>query len=155
MKNHSSSSQGSLEKSHHAVGDRRRENGVPGDVELPNEDFMAQLNMVVNHKTVGDFFSVEEEAEVVVHVRPLMKQYGLPEDHEECWKRFLESIRNNFRVVLCMQPKGDGLRARLRSFPSLVSCTEIGWHELSLLRSVRCTLFSLRLPCLRPWSHRR
>jgi len=32
-------------------------------------------------------------------------------------------------VVLCFSPIGEGLRNRIRNFPSLVNCTTIDWFS--------------------------
>lgn len=42
---------------------------------------------------------------------------------------FLERVRNNLHVVLCMSPVGEPFRNRLRMFPSLVNCTTIDWFS--------------------------
>merc|ERR1719461_2572233 len=35
----------------------------------------------------------------------------------------------NLHFVLCMSPIGDGLRSRLRQFPSLINCCTIDWFQ--------------------------
>ena len=42
---------------------------------------------------------------------------------------FLERVRNNLHVVLCMSPVGEPFRNRLRMFPSLVNCTTRDWFS--------------------------
>jgi dynein heavy chain len=42
---------------------------------------------------------------------------------------FIERVRNNLHVVLCMSPVGDAFRNRLRMFPSLVNCTTIDYFS--------------------------
>jgi len=40
---------------------------------------------------------------------------------------FVERVRNNLHLVLCMSPVGDQLRVRCRKFPSLVDCCTLDW----------------------------
>jgi P-loop containing dynein motor region D4 len=40
---------------------------------------------------------------------------------------FVERVRTNLHVVLCLSPIGDAFRTRLRMFPSLVNCCTIDW----------------------------
>ena len=40
---------------------------------------------------------------------------------------FVERVRTNLHVVLCLSPIGDAFRTRQRMFPSLVNCCTIDW----------------------------
>lgn len=40
---------------------------------------------------------------------------------------FLERVRANLHVVLCLSPVGETFRERCRMFPGLVNCTTIDW----------------------------
>jgi hypothetical protein len=46
---------------------------------------------------------------------------------EPIWNFFVQSIRENLHVVLCMSPAGKLLRVRCRKFPSLVTCCTHDW----------------------------
>ena len=49
------------------------------------------------------------------------------ETPEALWTFFIEEIRNNLHIVLCMSPVGDLLRVRSRKFPSLINCCTLDW----------------------------
>lgn len=40
---------------------------------------------------------------------------------------FLERVRTNLHVILCLSPVGETFRERCRMFPGLVNCTTIDW----------------------------
>ena len=40
---------------------------------------------------------------------------------------FLERVRTNLHVILCVSPVGEAFRERCRMFPGLVNCTTIDW----------------------------
>lgn len=45
----------------------------------------------------------------------------------ELYSFFLERVRTNLHVVVCLSPIGDAFRERCRMFPGLVNCTTIDW----------------------------
>lgn len=55
-----------------------------------------------------------------------MKRAG---DADTVYKTFVERVRNNLHIVLCMSPVGDALRVRCRKFPSLVDCCTLDWYS--------------------------
>ena len=50
-------------------------------------------------------------------------------DPDTVYKTFVERVRNNLHIVLCMSPVGDALRLRCRNFPSLVDCCALDWYS--------------------------
>lgn len=52
-----------------------------------------------------------------------------PEDPDTIYKTFVERVRDNLKIVLCMSPVGDALRVRCRQFPSLVDCCSLDWFS--------------------------
>ena len=46
---------------------------------------------------------------------------------ESIYNTFVQRVRDNLHVVLCMSPIGDAFRTRCRKFPSLINCSTIDW----------------------------
>jgi dynein heavy chain, axonemal len=63
----------------------------------------------------------------IMQVRADAKKAGVSETQEALYRFFLERVRTNLHVVLCLSPIGDGFRTRCRMFPGLVNCTTIDW----------------------------
>ena len=40
---------------------------------------------------------------------------------------FINRVRNNLHIVLCLSPVGSAFRTRCRMFPSIVNCCTIDW----------------------------
>ena len=55
------------------------------------------------------------------------KAAGKPEGRDAIYAHFVQLVRENLHIVLCMSPIGDAFRTRLRKFPSLVNCCTIDW----------------------------
>ena len=65
---------------------------------------------------------------MVTGCRSDAKEAGVSEgDREAIFAFFINRVRNNLHVVLCMSPVGDSFRSRCRMFPSLVNCCTIDW----------------------------
>ena len=52
-----------------------------------------------------------------------------PDSPESLWSFFVEGVRDNLHIVLCMSPIGEQLRVRCRKFPSLVNCCTLDWFS--------------------------
>ena len=42
---------------------------------------------------------------------------------------FIESVRNNLHIIMCMSPVGENLKIWCRQFPAMVNCCTIDWFE--------------------------
>lgn len=49
----------------------------------------------------------------------------------ELFNYFIQIVRDQLHVSLAFSPIGDGLRTRIRKFPSLVQCCTIDWFEVN------------------------
>ena len=63
------------------------------------------------------------------HLEPLLNKKKIPVNKENVKQYFIESLRDQFHIILCMSPVGDLLRDRARMFPSLINCCTLDWFD--------------------------
>jgi dynein heavy chain len=78
---------------------------------------------------VPTLFSPEDKDGMFESVREEVKQKGMIDTAENCWKVFIYRCRDNLHIVLCFSPSGDDLRRRCRDFSGMVSNTGIDWFD--------------------------
>lgn len=100
------------------------------DSEVAREQFLVLVNDLLASGDIHELFADDEMENVIGAVRNEVKQLGILDSRENCWKYFIEKVRSLLKVVLCFSPVGATLRIRSRKFPALVNCTTIDWfHE--------------------------
>lgn len=48
---------------------------------------------------------------------------------QSMFQYFIQRVRSNLHIVLCMSPIGEPFRHRLRMYPAFVNCTTIDWFS--------------------------
>jgi len=76
---------------------------------------------------VPALFDEDGKKSMVNLISDEVKKLGLPDTKDDLWNYFVEKVRDNMHIVLCMSPAGETLRKRCRNFPGLVSSTGINW----------------------------
>ena len=77
--------------------------------------------------TVPNLYAPEDIEDVVSNLGPEAKKAGIPETSADIFRFFIDRVRNNLHVVLCMSPIGEAFRNRIRQYPAFVNCTTIDW----------------------------
>lgn len=72
---------------------------------------------------VPNLFPKDELAGVLDEVRPAAKKENAGETAEALYAFFLERVRTNLHVILCLSPIGEAFRERCRMFPGQLSFT--------------------------------
>ena len=107
------------------------------DTQVVQEDFLEDINNILSSGEVPNLFPADELEEVYSDLRPEAKKAGREDTPLSLYKFFVERVRNNLHVVLCMSPVGEAFRNRLRMYPGLVNCTSIDyfapWPQDALL----------------------
>ncbi|CAM9220423.1 unnamed protein product [Chrysoparadoxa australica] len=99
------------------------------DTQIVEEGFLEDINNILNSGDVPNLFAPDELEKIVSMVRPLAKDAGKMETRDVILGHYIQLVRENLHVVLCMSPIGAGFRNRCRMFPSLVNCCTIDWFS--------------------------
>lgn len=101
------------------------------DSQIKKETFLEDINNLLNTGEVPNLFASDERAQIIEMTRSACKNEGKPIDGTPAalFNVFVERVRRNLHIVLCMSPIGDAFRNRLRMFPSLVNCCTIDWFR--------------------------
>jgi len=97
------------------------------DTQIVMETFLEDVNNILTSGEVPNLFSKDEISGVCEDVRADAKKQGVPETQNELYQFFVERVRANLHVILCLSPIGESFRERCRMFPGLVNCTTIDW----------------------------
>uniref|UniRef100_A0A2I3HRY0 Dynein axonemal heavy chain 9 n=1 Tax=Nomascus leucogenys TaxID=61853 RepID=A0A2I3HRY0_NOMLE len=100
------------------------------DAQVADERFLVLINDLLASGEIPDLYSDDEVENIISNVRNEVKSQGLIDNRHNCWKFFIDRIRQQLKVTLCFSPVGNKLRVRSRKFPAIVNCTAIHWfHE--------------------------
>jgi dynein heavy chain len=97
--------------------------------QITNEKFLVYINDLLSSGEISDLFQAEDIDGIVNAVRPGVKNEGLIDSKDNCWKFFIDRVKKNLHMSLCFSPVGDAFRTRARKFPALINCTVIDWFH--------------------------
>ncbi|OMJ88621.1 hypothetical protein SteCoe_9401 [Stentor coeruleus] len=96
------------------------------DTQITNESFLEDINNILNSGEVPNLFTKEEIENIETELRPVAEK---EKSSDNVFNFFIQKVRSNLHIILCMSPIGDMLRIRMRMFPSLVNCCTIDWVD--------------------------
>jgi dynein heavy chain len=99
------------------------------DSQIVSESFLEDVNNILNSGEVPNLFPHEEREKVINELRPIAADAGISEMRDAIYAFFINRVRDNLHIVLCMSPVGEAFRRRIRMFPSLVNCCTIDWID--------------------------
>ncbi|KAL0228525.1 hypothetical protein RCL1_004668 [Eukaryota sp. TZLM3-RCL] len=99
------------------------------DTQIVDESFLEDVNNILNSGEVPNLYENEEYDNLITKMRPIVRELGLPETKDAIYRHFIQRVRDNLHVVLCMSPVGSTFRTRCRQFPSLINCCTIDWFD--------------------------
>eukprot|EP00835_Amoeboradix_gromovi_P001568 NODE_74_length_23402_cov_1.166974.p1 type:complete len:4329 gc:universal NODE_74_length_23402_cov_1.166974:19649-6663(-) len=96
---------------------------------LIDERMLIVINDFLASGDVPQLFPDEEVSTITNAMRSEVKQMGLVDNSENCWTKFIDNVKLNLRLIICLSPVGDKLRRRCRRFPALMSSTYLNWFH--------------------------
>ncbi|KAL1259213.1 hypothetical protein QQF64_009790, partial [Cirrhinus molitorella] len=122
------------------------------DAQIPEDHFLVIISTLISSGEIPDLMSEEEVDGVRKAVRSEVRQLGLLDNNENCWSFFINRVRQQLKVVLCMSPVGNSLRLRVRRFPALLNCTTLDWFQEWPLEALQSVSFKFLqdIPSIQP-----
>ncbi|XP_011494831.1 PREDICTED: dynein beta chain, ciliary-like [Ceratosolen solmsi marchali] len=99
------------------------------DSQVAQEKFLVVVNDMLASGEIVDLFPDDQIEGIIGAMKNEVKQAGIPDSKENCWKFFIEKVRRLLKCILCFSPVGATLRKRARQFPAIVNCTSINWFQ--------------------------
>ncbi|XP_070509872.1 dynein beta chain, ciliary-like [Chironomus tepperi] len=100
------------------------------DSQVAEESYLVLINDMLASGEIAELFPDDEVDNICNGVRNELKQLGIIDTKENCWRYFIDKVRQKLKTVLCFSPVGSTLRIRARKFPAIVNCSSIDWfHE--------------------------
>lgn len=100
------------------------------DSQVAQEDYLVVINDMLASGEIPELFPDDEVENICNGVRNELKQLGIMDTKENCWRHFIDKVRRMLKTILCFSPVGSTLRVRARKFPAIINCSSIDWfHE--------------------------
>ncbi|XP_077969677.1 dynein axonemal heavy chain 1-like isoform X2 [Styela clava] len=115
------------------------------DTQIKDESFLEDLNNILNSGDVPNIYNFDDQDQIFTAMKPVVMDSGLPPTKSNLFNAFTKRVKANLHSIVCMSPIGEIFRARLRMFPSLITCCTIDWFSewpQEALQSVANTFLS-------------
>jgi dynein heavy chain len=101
------------------------------DSKIKEESFLEDVNGILNTGDIPNLFNSEEKSGIVEKLlsQALEEGINIGGTPMAVYNYFVERVKKNLHIVLCMSPIGDAFRNRLRKFSSIVNCCTIDWFQ--------------------------
>uniref|UniRef100_A0A7S0PNJ6 Dynein heavy chain n=1 Tax=Micromonas pusilla TaxID=38833 RepID=A0A7S0PNJ6_MICPS len=99
------------------------------DTQIVTEGFVEDINNILNSGEVPGLFAQDEKERMMTEIRPYAESLGLNPTKDVLFSTFINRVRDNLHIILCMSPVGEAFRSRCRQFPSLINCCTIDWFR--------------------------
>uniref|UniRef100_UPI00089DCA6D dynein heavy chain 1, axonemal-like n=1 Tax=Ciona intestinalis TaxID=7719 RepID=UPI00089DCA6D len=99
------------------------------DTQIKSESFLEDLNNILNSGDVPNIYALDDLDNIYGAMKPIVIDQGLPPTKSNLYNAFTKRVRANLHTICCMSPIGEIFRARLRMFPSLITCCTIDWFS--------------------------
>ena len=98
------------------------------DTQIVEEGFVEDINNILNSGEVPALFDGQEKDRMCSDIREYAESINAPTGKDSLYQTFINRVRDNLHIILCMSPVGEAFRSRCRQFPSLINCCTIDWY---------------------------
>ena len=97
------------------------------DVQIINERMVEDINNILNAGDVPNLYAPEDLEAISTACRVECQKRKIPPTKLNIFAQYINRVRKNIHLCVCMSPLGEPFRNRLRNFPALVNCCTIDW----------------------------
>ena len=84
------------------------------DNQIVEEGFVEDVNNMLNSGEVPGLYPPDEKDRVIMAMRDYCEKNELSTTRDGMYSAFINRVRDNLHIVLCMSPVGEAFRARCR-----------------------------------------
>lgn len=99
------------------------------DTQILQESFLEDINNILNSGTIPGIYEKEDMDKINEVCRIECQRKKIAPTKLNMFQQYINRVRANLHLVICMSPVGDAFRTRLRMFPALVNCCTIDWFS--------------------------
>jgi dynein heavy chain len=99
------------------------------DSQIISDDILVCLNDMLNTGYINGLWPTDELTSYVNSLKSEARLNGYADTPDSLYNYFIEKIKKNIHLVLCMSPVGETLRKRTREFPGIINGTMINWFH--------------------------
>ncbi|KAJ3385211.1 Dynein heavy chain 7, axonemal [Entophlyctis sp. JEL0112] len=101
------------------------------DTQIKEESFIEDVSNLLNAGDVPNIFAADEKQNIIEKCMNDAQEEGKIGDGSPAtmYNYFIERVKKNLHIVLCMSPIGDAFRTRMRMFSAIVNCCTIDWYH--------------------------
>lgn len=97
--------------------------------EIKDEVFLEFVNSVLMTGEIPGLFAKDEIMAITADLRNsfMKERVGMEDSQDNLKQYFIDKVRDNLHLFICMSPMNAKFPVRARKFPGLVSCPTIDW----------------------------
>ena len=99
------------------------------DTQIINEQMLEDINNILNGGDVPNLYRPEDMEPILKVGKDECLDRGITITKMNMFSAYLSRVVKNMHMIVAMSPLGEIFRARLRSFPSLVTCSTLDWFS--------------------------
>ena len=99
------------------------------DTQIMYESFLEDINNLLNTGDITNLYEPADLGKMTEDLSPRLTKRKIPVNKDNIKQQYVESLRDQFHIILCMSPVGEKLRVRSRMFPSLINCCTLDWFD--------------------------
>ena len=99
------------------------------DTQIINEQMLEDINNILNGGDVPNLYRAEDLEPILKVGKDECMEAGITVTKMNMFMSYLKRVMKNIHMVVAMSPLGEVFSARLRNFPSLVTCCTLDWFS--------------------------